>query len=79
MEPTLGRNPAILYSSYAYTNSEDVKVGDVVTILGSDYDVDGSTWTKRVAALGGKRVCLTQRKYGTRFNFLVRFSLTLFN
>lgn len=79
MEPTLGRNPAILYSSYAYTNSEDVKVGDVVVVVKPEFDVEGRLWTKRVAALGGKRVCLTQRKYGTRFNFLVRFSLTLLN
>ena len=77
MEPTFSSNPAVAYSSYAYTNSEDVKVGDVVVVVRPGSDAEGPHWIKRVAALGGKRVCLTQRIYGTRFIFLVKFSLTL--
>lgn len=53
MQPTLGGQPAILYSSYTYVQSRDISLGDVVNVLGPDYDKNHTTWTKRVAAFEG--------------------------
>lgn len=58
MQPTLGRNPAIQYSSYAYTDRQDISVGDVVAVIPPKFDKDHSTWCKRVAALGEDRLCV---------------------
>ena len=58
MLPTVSAEPAIHYSSYAYTNKRDVKRGDVVMVIGRNYNKwDGQgTMGKRVAALGGERI-----------------------
>lgn len=71
MQPTLGGNPAILYTSYAYRDSQDVKLGDVVLVLGPDYDDTKRHMCKRVAALAGDRIWTTG-PYRTHSIVLVR-------
>ena len=60
MEPTLSAHPSIQYSSYAYVDTQDVSRGDVVSLIGPQYDDEKATVTKRVAALEGDRVWFTR-------------------
>ena len=57
MQPTFGGYPAIGYASNAYVDNQDIKVGDVIIVLGPErYDL-GTRWiSKRVAALEGDRI-----------------------
>lgn len=40
MLPTFGGNPGILYCSYTYIDSENIKIGDVVIVVPLNYKVD---------------------------------------
>ena len=75
MRPTFSGNPAISYSSYAYVKSQDVSVGDVVTVLGPKWDGGDGFWGKRVAAIEGARISVTSGSYKTQkireVNFLL--------
>ena len=78
MQPTLGGNPAISYSSNAYTDNQDIKLGDVVDVLGPGRNYLGpSLLTKRVAALEGDRIWTTGQG---RMQYIlpVRFFLSLY-
>ena len=72
MEPTLGRNPAIMYSSYAYVRIQDIKLGDVVIVVKPDFDKDQGTWTKRVAVLGEQRICVDLGRSLTKYTMKVQ-------
>lgn len=77
MRPTLGRGPKILYCSYAYTDREDVKIGDIVIISGPNYNRDrGTCMVKRVAALEGARLRLTPRKPRLQYRYAVGDNLS---
>ena len=57
MQPTFGGKPAIKYSSNAYIDNQDIKLGDVVTLLGPERNYIRVSWLgKRVAALEGDRI-----------------------
>ena len=57
MQPTFGGNPGITYASNAYIDTQDIKLGDVVFLLGPKRNYSGTSWwTKRVAALEGHRI-----------------------
>lgn len=74
MEPTLGGNPGILYSSYAYIDRDDLKVGDVVMVLDIDFDAKrGGGIIKRIAGLEGNRLWVTTGRYRTPYILPVRF------
>lgn len=74
MEPTLGGNPGILYSSYAYIDRDDLKVGDVVMVLDIDFDAKrGGGIIKRIAGLEGNRLWVTTGRYRTPYVLPVRF------
>ena len=73
MEPTLGGNPGILYSSHAYIDRDDLKVGDVVMVLDIDFDAKRGGIVKRIAGLEGDRLWVTTGRYRTPYILLVRF------
>lgn len=56
MQPTFGGNPGIQYSSNAYNDYQDIKLGDVVCVLGPKRNYITCWITKRVAALEGDRI-----------------------
>ena len=60
MEPTLGSNSSISYSSYSYVDTQEVSRGDVVVVLAPHYDEKKELVTKRVAALEGERVMVAR-------------------
>ena len=77
MLPTFGANPAIIYSSYTYTNREDVKIGHIVIIVTPFYDDHrGGCWIKRVAALEGDLLHLIPRKPLPEYRYAVGDSLS---
>lgn len=68
MQPTFGVNPCILYGSYAYIVSRDIRLGDVVTIGRPDFKGKGErTWTKRVAALERDRIWVNPGQSITKY------------
>lgn len=67
MQPTLGGNGAILYSSYAYLESQDIRLGDVVCVISPDHDKEKATWCKRVAALGEKQILVDPGRSITKY------------
>ena len=72
MQPTLGCNPAILYGSYAYVDSRDVRLGDVVTVVKpDDKDKDQRTWCKRIAALERDRIWVNPGQSITKYTLSV--------
>lgn len=80
MQPTLGHNPAILYSSYAYVESQDIRLGDVVCVVSPDHDKNKATRVKRVAVLGEKRICVDLGRSLTKYTLSVHIcSLSLFS
>ena len=74
MEPTLS-SPSVQYSSYAYVDTpQEVSRGDVVSVLGPQYDDAKACITKRVAALEGERIRVAR---GTNFlSQIVRVNLS---
>ncbi len=55
MHPTLDSSRAIIYMSYAYTQREDIRLGDVVSVLNPKYDDEHTWWCKRAVAFGPSR------------------------
>ena len=77
MQPTFGGNPAISFESKAYTDNQDIKLGDVVALLGPERNYIGQCLlVKRVAALEGHRI-LTTGKGRMQYTLQVRFFLSL--
>ena len=78
MQPTFGGNPAILFESNAYTDNQDIKLGDVVSLLGPERKYIGQ-WLlfKRVAALEGHRI-LTTGTGRMQYTVPVRYFLSLY-
>lgn len=72
MEPTLGGNPGILYSSHAYIDRDDLKVGDVVMVLDIDFDAKRGGIVKRIAGLEGDRLWVTTGRYRTPYILLLK-------
>lgn len=76
MQPTFGGNPAISFASKAYTDNQDIKLGDVVTLLGPERKYIGQCLLgKRVAALEGHRISTTG-KGRMQYILEVRFFLS---
>lgn len=78
MQPSLG-NRGISYHSYAYVESQDVSLGDVVSVLGPTYDDKQTPWGKRIAGLEGDRIWYTTGKYRTQYILPVRFLLFFYD
>ena len=77
MQPTF-INPAIKYSSNAYNDNQDIKLGDVVAFLGPERNYLGTgLLCKRVAALEGDRIW-TIRQGRMQYIYAVRVFLFLF-
>ena len=78
MQPTFGGKPAIVYSSKAYIDNQDIKLGDVVAFLGPERNYLCRGWlSKRVAALEGDRIC-TIGKGRMQYVYSVRSFLFLY-
>ena len=78
MQPTFGGNPAILYASYAYIDSQDIKLGDVIIFLAPERNDFGTRlFSKRVAALEGDRIW-TIGQGRMQYIYAVRFFLFLY-
>lgn len=78
MKPNLGHHPGILYSSYAYVYSHDLKLGDVVVVIPLDFDpkTKSGGLVKRIAGLEGHRLSVTTGIY--RSQYLLPVQLILF-
>ncbi len=55
MLPTLSSCLSVTNNSYAYTQREDIKLGDIVAVLNPKYDDKQKWWCKRVVAFGPSR------------------------
>ena len=62
MQPTFAGCRSIHYSSYAYVDRRGIHIGDVVIVLGINWEAnEGGLWGKRVAGLEGDRICVMRR------------------
>ena len=77
MLPSLPASPGIDYSSYVYFDKHDIKIGDIVLIVGPNYDVDGVLICKRVAALEGDQVWVRKTHGVRQKRFRVRLSYVI--
>ena len=78
MQPTFAGKPAIVYASNAYNDNQDIKLGDVVLLLGPERNDLGTRWfIKRVAALEGDRIW-TIGQGRMQYIYAVRFFLFLY-
>ena len=75
MLPSIPASPGIVYCFYAYFEKQDIKVGDVVTIAGPNYDNDGKFLCKRVAALEGDIVRVRGTQGRSQKTYQVRLFL----
>lgn len=79
MRPTYSGNKAISYSSYTYIEKQNVSLGDVVVVLGPEWDSGTGIMCKRVAALEGARLYVTTGRYRTQHIRQVTFLLLLWS